>query len=505
MKKAVERICEAMHKNEKILIYGDYDVDGITSVAMVYLFFKKELNYDKIVFYIPDRFKEGYGLSKNGIDYAIENKIPLIITLDCGIKSFNQIAYAQSNGIDIIVCDHHLPDENTPCAYAILNPKLRNCPYPFKELSGCGIGFKLLHALSLALGISEDSLKSYLDLVCLSTCADIVPIIDENRFFVSEGLKKIENSTRLGIRALLKIAGLEGKKLDVNSVVFGLAPRINASGRLEHASTSVELLISDVEQDAYNIALKINQINNDRKNYHENITNEVLLMIKNDEELEKSFSTVVFNSDWNKGVIGIVASKCIEYYYRPTIILTESDGVATGSARSIEGFDIYKAIECCREHLLQFGGHAHAAGLTLELNRILDFKKSFENFTRNFLKNKRPQPTLWYDAVLNLDDISANFFNLLKRFSPFGPGNEEPLFVAQNLEVVDKVNVLKDKHLKFYVKQCNGQVMFEAVAFNLVEKIHLLSKKFSLCFHLHENHFNFQSKIQLIVKDIKEF
>ncbi|MFQ3575226.1 MAG: single-stranded-DNA-specific exonuclease RecJ [Cytophagales bacterium] len=504
LEKAAERIVRAIEEKEKILVYGDYDVDGTTSVALVYSFLKNELKHEFLDFYVPDRFSEGYGISTQSIEWASKNGIKLMIALDCGVKAHHPIQLANDLNIEVIVCDHHLPGEQLPDAYAVLDPKRTDCHYPFKELSGCGVGFKLLHGVCIKKGLSEDILKDYLDLVCISTCADIVPIIGENRIFVTEGLPKIQQSKRTGIQALLKTAGLHNKDLDVTKVVFGIAPRINAAGRIFHASKSVELLIEEDPQKAEELSKAVNELNTDRKTFDESITEEALTLIKENPNWEKTFSTVLFKPDWNKGVIGIVASRCIEQHYRPTIILTESNGIATGSARSVEGFDLYQAIESCHEHLIQFGGHFHAAGLTMHLDKINDFRESFEQFSKKFWNGKHPIPTLKYDAEVELNQLSQNFFKLLKRFAPFGPANEEPLLVTHHLELVGEVSILKEKHLKFKIKEQQSDLVLNAIAFGLVDKIETVKKgNFSLCYHLQENNFNNQTSIQLMVKDIE--
>ena len=373
---AVERLSKAVEQNEKILIYGDYDVDGTTSVAMFYGFLQKYI-HQNIEFYIPDRYAEGYGVSQKGIEYAAENGFALIVSLDCGIKSVDKVAWAKEHGVDFIICDHHRPGDELPDAVAVLDPKREDCLYPFKELTGCGVGFKLLQAYCQVKDIDVNLLLPYLDLVVTSISCDIVPIVGENRVLAFYGLQQLNTNPRTGLKALIKSASLEGK-MDITKVVFGLGPRINAAGRIRHAYDAVDLMLSEDEQKAEEFARVIGQHNTDRKGLDSSITAEALEMIAQNNDLVAAKSTVLFNEAWHKGVIGIVASRCIEKYHRPTIILTESHGNAAGSARSVPGFDVYDAIEECSEHLIQFGGHTFAAGLTLELNQIENFRRKFE-------------------------------------------------------------------------------------------------------------------------------
>lgn len=375
MEKALMRIKKAMDQEEKIVIYGDYDVDGTTSVALVYGFLRNF--YDNISFYIPDRYKEGYGISQIGIDWAVENDISLLISLDCGIKAVEMTDYANERDLDLIICDHHLPGEILPKAHALLDPKMEDCPYPYKELSGCGVGFKLIQAFCIKFGYDPDLLFDYIDLVAVSIAADIVPITGENRVLAYFGLKKLNENPMLGLEALIKLAGIRNQ-INISSIVFGIGPRINASGRIDHAKGSVDLLLADNYKTIEALAESIDVKNLARRNFDSTITSEAIEMIGLAEDSDDLKSTVLFKEDWHKGVIGIVASRCIEKYYRPTIILTESNGKATGSARSVEGFDIYAAISECSELLEQFGGHMYAAGLTMDIDKVDAFKKKFE-------------------------------------------------------------------------------------------------------------------------------
>jgi len=410
MDKAVDRLAAAMSKGEKILVYGDYDVDGTTAVALFYGFVKSI--YSQVDFYIPDRYKEGYGISEKGILYAAENNFKLIISLDCGIKALGKVDLANSLGVDFIICDHHTPGEEIPAAVAVLDPKRKDCPYPFKELSGCGVGFKLVQAFSLKKGLDTVNLYEYLDLVAVSIAADIVPITGENRILAYYGLERINNNPRPGLKALMLNGKLE-KEIEIGDIVFKIGPRINASGRMEHAKASVQLLISKDLADARQRALLVEDVNASRKNFDENITKEALDMIGLQEITGTLKSTVLFKQDWHKGVIGIVASRCIEQYYRPTIILTESNNKATGSARSVVDFDIYEAISECSDLLEQFGGHKYAAGLTMSVDNVPAFQKKFEQIVSERLTEIHMKPILEIDDVLQLDQINYKFYNIL--------------------------------------------------------------------------------------------
>jgi len=501
MDKAVDRLAAAMSKGEKILVYGDYDVDGTTAVALFYGFVKSI--YSQVDFYIPDRYKEGYGISEKGILYAAENNFKLIISLDCGIKALGKVDLANSLGVDFIICDHHTPGEEIPAAVAVLDPKRKDCPYPFKELSGCGVGFKLVQAFSLKKGLDTVNLYEYLDLVAVSIAADIVPITGENRILAYYGLERINNNPRPGLKALMLNGKLE-KEIEIGDIVFKIGPRINASGRMEHAKASVQLLISKDLADARQRALLVEDVNASRKNFDENITKEALDMIGLQEITGTLKSTVLFKQDWHKGVIGIVASRCIEQYYRPTIILTESNNKATGSARSVVDFDIYEAISECSDLLEQFGGHKYAAGLTMSVDNVPAFQKKFEQIVSERLTEIHMKPILEIDDVLQLDQINYKFYNILKQMAPFGPGNPEPIFCV-NQVYAENIKILKDKHLKFEIVQDGQDTRPICIAFCFAEYYEMLNSKmrFNMAFGIRENTFRNTSSLQLYVKDIK--
>jgi single-stranded-DNA-specific exonuclease len=488
---AVQRLVKAMAKGEKILVYGDYDVDGTTSVTLFYGFLSKI--YKALDYYIPDRYSEGYGVSWQSIDWAEENGYSLIVTLDCGIKSVDKVTEAKKRGIDFIICDHH----------RVLDPKREDCLYPYKELTGCGVGFKLLQAFCIHQQIDQHILFEYLDLLVVSIAADIVPITGENRILAYYGLIRLNAAPRPGIKALIKIAGMSGI-LDITNVVFGLGPRINAAGRIKHAKEAVRLLLSEEEDEADAFADEINQHNSDRKNFDSSITEEALLMIENDEWFLKANSTVLYKEDWHKGVIGIVASRCIEKYHRPTIILTHSHGKAAGSARSVPGFDVYEAIEACSDLLEQFGGHTFAAGLTLPVENIEAFRKRFNEIVSSKILPDQLIPMINVDLPLNLNSITPKFFNILRQMGPFGPGNMTPVFVTKNVTLSGNPVIMKEKHIKFDVRQ-DGSPAFTAIGFGMASfyKELLNNQPFSICYNLEENNFRDKKTLQLFLKDIK--
>lgn len=502
MDKAVERIDKAISGNEKILVYGDYDVDGTTAVSMVYSFLR---NYCKqIDYYIPDRYKEGYGISYAGIDYAEKNNFTLMIALDCGIKSVNHINYANEKGIDFIICDHHLPGDTLPPANAILDPKRLDCEYPFKELSGCGIGFKLIHAYSIKHNIQFDELLSCLDLLALSIASDIVPITGENRIFTYYGLKRINENPRPGIKALIDIS-LSPRILDITDLVFAIGPRINAAGRVDDAKNAVRLLIAETNKNALQNGIIVDNNNKDRKSFDISITAEALAMIENDEQLINKKSTVLFQPNWHKGVIGIVASRLIEKYHRPTVILTSSNGTVTGSARSVKGFNIYNAIEACSDLLLQFGGHNFAAGLTLKPENVKHFQQKFEDVVSKTIDEQCLKPSIDIDSSICFKDINFKFYNILKQLAPFGPGNMKPVFKTDNVFVNNgNARIVKDKHLKLALKQENSDNL-DAIGFEMSSYLDMVSNNshFNVCFTLNENHWNGTTSLQLNIKDIQ--
>ncbi|MDI9867350.1 single-stranded-DNA-specific exonuclease RecJ [Flectobacillus sp. DC10W] len=500
---AVERLSKAVEQNEKILIYGDYDVDGTTSVAMFYGFLQKYI-HQNIEFYIPDRYAEGYGVSQKGIEYAAENGFALIVSLDCGIKSVDKVAWAKEHGVDFIICDHHRPGDELPDAVAVLDPKREDCQYPFKELTGCGVGFKLLQAYCQVKDIDVNLLLPYLDLVVTSISCDIVPIVGENRVLAFYGLQQLNTNPRTGLKALIKSASLEGK-MDITKVVFGLGPRINAAGRIRHAYDAVDLMLSEDEQKAEEFARVIGQHNTDRKGLDSSITAEALEMIAQNSDLVAAKSTVLFNEAWHKGVIGIVASRCIEKYHRPTIILTESHGNAAGSARSVPGFDVYDAIEECSEHLIQFGGHTFAAGLTLELNQIENFKRKFEEVVSRKILQEQLSPLIEIDLALPLSAITDKFHRIMSQMSPFGPQNMTPVFVSHKVKLYGAPIKMKEKHLKFQAFQ-EGSAAFTCVGFGMVEDFFdklLETQTCSICYTIEINEWQGKKSFQLMLKDIK--
>lgn len=501
MEKAIKRIDEAITGKEKILVYGDYDVDGTTAVSTVYSFFKSR--YPDIDFYIPDRYTEGYGVSLKGIEWAAENGFSLIIALDCGIKAIDKINDAKAKGIDFIICDHHLPGEKIPAAAAVLNPKQADCSYPFKELSGCGIGFKLIQAYAQTHSISFTEVEQYIDLVAISIAADLVPIWDENRILVHFGLKKLKQNPNNGLKALLETYA-EKPEYSVSDVVFFIGPRINAAGRIADARDSVRLMTSNDYATATEIAELVNQHNTERRLFDSDITQQAFEIIKHDEEFVNRKSTVLFNNAWHKGVIGIVASRLIEKYYRPTVILTESNGLATGSARSVDGFDLYSAIEECSDLLEQYGGHTHAAGLTLKLENVKLFSEKFEHIVSANIEERSLTPEIEYDAEIPLRAITPKFFNVLKQFSPFGPGNMSPVFMSKNVWEVGDVMIVGNNHLKMSITQEDGGRIFKAIAFGLGEHYDKVSQgiSFDICYTIEENHFNGHVNLQLNIKDI---
>lgn len=499
---AVKRLSQAVHNQENIMIYGDYDVDGTTSVALVYCFLRRL--HSNLVYYLPDRYTEGYGLSRKGIDKAHEKNVNLIISLDCGIMANEMAVYAKSLGIDLIVCDHHLPGKELPEAVAVLDPKRKDCRYPYKELSGCGVGFKFMQAYCIKNNVDISALYEYIDLLAVSIASDIVPVDGENRIFAYFGLEKLNTNPRPGLKALIDVSGLRGK-VTISGIVFGIGPRINAAGRMTHADLAVELLVTDSFKDAEYIALKINSNNIERRNFDSTITQEAIKMIEEDDKIRNSKSTVLYKSDWHKGVIGIVASRCIDRYYKPTVILTNSNGKATGSARSVDGFDVYQAISECADLLDQFGGHMYAAGLTLSIENIDEFRKKFEQIVEERISTDQLIPRIVIDQVIPLDVINAKFLAILKQMAPFGPSNMQPIFVSENLYVSIRPRILKEEHLKFFVKQENSEVIHEAIGFGLAQYFELIDSgmRFKMAYTIEENDYLGQRSLQLYIKDIK--
>lgn len=500
MLKAVKRIQRAFEENEKILVFGDYDVDGTTSVAAVYQFLKSI--YQKVEYYIPHRYKEGYGVSKAGIEYAYRENFDLIISLDCGIKSVELIGYAKSLGIDFIVCDHHLPDNILPPAVAILNPKQKDCAYPYKELCGCGVGFKLMQALSEELNLPASSYLEYLDLVATAIAADIVPINGENRVLAFFGLKKVNESACTGISALLQLAGIQ-KELRINNLVFIVAPRINAAGRMDDAKKAVQLFIEKDLDNALLYAEMLHNDNTDRREADSIITEEAINIIKSDVELTQRKTTVVFREHWHKGVVGIVASRLIESYYRPTIVLTKSGELVAGSARSVAGFNLYEAIHACREHLLGYGGHFAAAGMTLLPENVSIFTDKFEEVVSRSITEDLLTPEIIIDAEVQFDQLSLAFYNILCQMEPFGPENMRPIFIARNVSETGFSKVVKEQHIRFVVRQNNATIT--GIGFCMADKFHLLQMKtpIDIVFTLDINEWNGEKALQLKVIDFE--
>lgn len=500
MQKAVNRICSAIEWNERILIYGDYDVDGTSSVAVVYSFLKS-LYAGQLNYYIPHRYKEGYGLSKQGIDFAKANGHTLLITLDCGIKSADLVDYANGLGIDVIICDHHLPDERIPNALAILNPKQADCTYPYKELSACGIGFKLIEALAIQLNKPKESVYAYLDLVATSIAADIVALDGENRVLGFYGIKKANEQPSLSLKTLLEASDFK-RTLQMSDLVFVIGPRVNAAGRMDDAKKAVELFIETDEEKVKEIAAALQADNLDRKEVDKTITEQAIQLLQHPHQQHKK-STVLFQTNWHKGVVGIVASRLIDHYYRPTIVLTESNGMASGSARSIPGFNIHEAIEACSHLLENYGGHYFAAGMTMQLHQVDAFIAAFEKQVANTIDPAILIPEISIDAELQLSDITPALLNLINQFEPFGPNNLRPVFISKGVQD-DKgySRIVKDAHLKFSIQQ-NGARM-EGIGFNLADKIGIVKDGlFDVVYTIDQNDFNGKSRLQIKVLDLK--
>ena len=502
MDKAVERILSAIEKNEKILVFGDYDVDGTTSVACMYKFLQKIYTPQNIEFYIPHRYREGYGISRMGIDFAKENNFSLIISLDCGIKSIDLISYAKNLGLDFIVCDHHLPDEELPPAIAILNPKQKDCNYPYKELCGCGVGFKLITALSKKINLPEEEYTKFLDLAATAIAADIVPITGENRLLAFYGLKKINEDPCAGIKALMQLSGVK-TKFSINNVVFIIAPRVNAAGRMDDARKAVLMFVEDDLDKALEYAEMLHSDNIDRKDADSTITEEALAIIDSDEILINRKSTVVFKSHWHKGVVGIVASRLIEKYYRPTVVLTQSGDVVSGSARSVVGFNLYEAIHACREQLIGYGGHFAAAGLTMLPENVEVFSNKFEEIVESIIEPHLLIPEIIIDAEVNFKNLTKSFYNIITQMEPFGPENMRPVFITRNVFDTSWSKIVKELHVRFIVKQDN--IIFTGIGFNMADKFYLLqmNKPLDIVYTLDENEWNGEKHLQLKVIDIR--
>lgn len=505
MEKAVERLSKAMRRNEKILVYGDYDVDGTTSVSLVYRFLKNF--YSNIDYYIPDRYVEGYGVSIQGIDFAAKNGFSLVVALDCGIKAVEKVKYATSLGVDFVICDHHTPDDELPPAVAVLDPKRSDCPYPYNELSGCGVGFKLLQAFASRNNIDFTELIPLLDLLALSIASDIVPITGENRILAFYGLKQINSNPSVGIKSILDTCGLGDREITISDIVFKIGPRINASGRMKLATEAVELMVSSDAAFAKEKSSLINEYNNDRKDLDKNMTDEAIAVIANDTVYASRKSIVVYKPDWHKGVIGIVASRLSEEHYKPSIVLTMSNGLASGSARSVPGFDIYKAIDSCRDLLETFGGHMYAAGLSMKEENIGLFTERFEKFVSENILEEQTYPQIDIDSILEFKDITPKFFRVLKQFGPFGPGNMKPVFVSK--KVIDygtsRLVGKEQEHLKLELVDASCENVMNGIAFRMHEyNEHLKAMNpLDICYTLEENTFNGNTTIQLLIRDIK--
>ena len=500
MKSATDRIKEAINNKEKILIYGDYDVDGVASTALLTNFLRQRTN--NIFPYIPDRETEGYGVSVNGIKKAIKKQVSLIISIDCGIKAFKEVEYAKTNNIDFIICDHHLPESEIPNAIAVLDPKRVDCKYPFKELCGCGIGFKLIQALSLEWGMDTQKLINYLDLVSLATVADQVPLYDENRIITYLGLEQINKKPRPGIKALL--SDFKGDEISTSTLVFKLSPKVNAAGRMKHATLALELLMCEKLEHTVNLSEQISSINIERREEDKKTTEEALIQIKQKEE-ESFSSTLVHNDNWHPGIIGIVASRLIEKYYRPTIVLTKKGEYYIGSARSINGFDIYKALKKCSNLLEQFGGHKYAAGLKLHESKLKLFRSEFEKFSNKNISEKQKTKTLIYDLEISLSDLNLKFFKIIEQMEPFGPNNLKPIFCSRNCVTTSQTRTVgnDNKHLQLFIKSKNK--IYKGIAFgrgDLLNKINE-SKGFDILYSVEKNTWNGNIELQLIIMDLK--
>lgn len=507
MDKAVDRLHLAIERQEKVLIYGDYDVDGTTSVSMLYLFLKDKIK--TLDYYIPDRYSEGYGISPKSIEYAADNGFTLVIVIDCGIKAIEKIAYARTRHLDYIICDHHNPGDRLPDAVAVLDPKRPDCTYPFKELSGCGVGFKFLLGYCQKYDEPIPKLYDLLDLVVVSIASDIVPVIGENRVLAYYGLKKLNANPCTGLKTLIKTSNIEDTEITINDIVFKIGPRLNAAGRIEHGKKSVELLISELEVEADSMGDKIDSFNEIRKTLDRDITQEALDLIANNEELLAKQSTVLFKREWHKGVIGIVASRLTDVFYRPTVILTESNGLATGSARSVRDFDLYEAIDSCSDLLESYGGHMYAAGLTMKIENVSKFTERFEQFVKNNITKDQKIQTIDVDARLQLSDINPKILRVLKQFEPFGPHNMTPVFVTEDVIDAGTSRIVGKtlEHLKLDLVEPNGSShRFAGIAFSQADKFPLVESgiPFDICYSITENNFRGRTSLQLFIRDIKK-
>lgn len=504
MQVAVDRLNQALGRKERIMVYGDYDVDGCTAVALVYKFLAQY--YSNIDFYIPDRYDEGYGISKKGVDYAAATDVKIIIVLDCGIKAVGEIAYAKQLGIDFIICDHHVPDEEMPCAVAILNPKRPDNRYPDVHLSGCGVGFKFMQAFALSNGIEFNKLTPLLDLCAVSIASDIVPVMGENRILASHGLRCLNSNPSIGLQAIIEVCGLSDRELSMSDIIFKIGPRINASGRMQNGREAVDLLVEKDYQTALEKAGHINLYNEARKDLDKQMTEEAVEQVSGIPDLEDRRSIVIYNEEWHKGVIGIVASRLTEQYYRPAVVLTRSDDMATGSARSVSGFDVYKAVQSCADLLENFGGHTYAAGLSLRVENVPEFSRRFEAYVTEHIKDEQTQATLDVDAYLDFKDISFRFYQQLKRFSPFGPGNDRPTFCTRRVYDygTSKVVGRGQEHIKLELVDNKSNNVMNGIAFGQSSQARYIKTKraFDICYAVEENTHK-RGEVQLQIEDIR--
>ncbi|MBR4128814.1 MAG: single-stranded-DNA-specific exonuclease RecJ [Bacteroidaceae bacterium] len=504
MQEAVDRLNEAMIRKERIMVYGDYDVDGCTAVALVYKFLRDY--YPNVDFYIPDRYDEGYGVSKKGVEFAAETGVGLIIVLDCGIKAVEEIAYAKELGIDFIICDHHVPDAELPCAVAILNPKREDNHYPYTDLSGCGVGFKFMQAFAQSNGIEFNQLHQLLDLCVISIASDIVPIMGENRILAYHGLRILNSKPSVGLKAVCEVCGVGDREVTMNDIIFKIGPRLNASGRMQNGKEAVQLLVERNYPEALELANLIDQYNDARKDLDKQMTEEAIEMAKATPGIDDHRSVVIYNEAWHKGVIGIVASRLTELYYRPAVVLTRSEGIATGSARSVSGFDVYSAVQHCADLLENFGGHTYAAGLSLKVEHVEEFKQRFEAYVAEHILDEQTQPTLDIDAQLDFSDINMKFYQDLKKFSPFGPGNPKPIFFTPRVYDygTSKVVGRGQEHIKLELVDNKSNNIMNGIAFGQSSQARYIKTKraFDICYSVEENTHK-RGEVQLQIEDIR--
>ena len=500
---AVKRLNKALGKKERILVYGDYDVDGTTSVALVYKFLQQFSS--NIDYYIPDRNEDGYGISKRGVDYAHSTGVKLVIVLDCGIKAIDEIAYAKSLGIDFIVCDHHVPDDELPCAVAILNPKRVDSTYPYPHLSGCGVGFKFMQAFAMDNGIPADQLYPLLDLVAVSIASDLVPIMGENRILAFHGIKQINHSPSIGLKAIINVCGLSEKEIGINDIIFKIGPRINASGRIQQGKVAVDLLIENNLEAALDMSRQINEFNETRKELDKSMTEEANRIVEGLESFDERRAIVIFNPDWHRGVIGIVASRLTEVYHRPAVVITCTGEIATGSARSVTGFDVYKAMESCRDLLDNFGGHTYAAGFSLKVENIEAFAKRFEEFVTDNILPEQTAPVIEIDAELEFQQINRKFFTDMKKFAPHGPDNTKPIFCTRNVcdYGTSKVVGRRQEHIKLELVDNKSNTILNGIAFGQSRQAKYIKSKqsFDICYTLEDNTYK-HGEVQLQIESI---